>query len=414
MVDSNELRYSKGNPRPTAPKVMSGIRVLDFATVVAGPLCAGLLAEFGAEVIKVEHPGSRDSLWASRPGIDGTGFWWVVEGRNKRSITLNLRLPEGQELARRLIARSDVVVENFLPGTMASWNLSYEQIREINPRIVMVSVSGFGQTGPYRRKHSYDRIAVAMGGWSFVTGDPDRPPGRPGFMLADYGTGYVAALGAILALYHRDAQGGAGQQVDASLIDTALRMTERLIPAHDRLGEIRSRTGTRHPATAPADHFPTRDGGYLSVSAGSNRMFARLAKVMGRPDLIGDPRFATPKDRTRHSDLIHQIVGDWIAQHDRDEVARRLEEAGVPVGPIYTAADIVRDRHYVVREMVIEVDDPAIGPTKMPGVTPKLSETPGRIERGAPKLGEANRDIYGGLLGLSEDDLERLAAAGVI
>ena len=414
MADSGELRYSRGNSRPDAPKVLAGIRVLDFATVVAGPLCAGLLGEFGAEVIKVEQPGNGDTLRATLPAIEGTGLWWVVEARNKRSITLNLRLPEGQELARRLIARSDVIVENFLPDTMAKWNLGYDQIREVNPRIVMVSVSGFGQTGPYRRKHAYDRIAVAMGGWSFVAGDPDGPPGRPGFMLADYGTGYVAALGAILALYHRDAQGGAGQQVDASLIDTALRMTERLIPAHDRLGEIRSRTGTRHPATAPADHFRTRDGGYLSVSAGSNRMFARLAKVMGRPDLIDDPRFATPKDRTRHSDLIHQIVGDWIAQHDRDEVARRLEEAGVPVGPIYTAADIVRDPHYVEREMVIEVDDPAIGPTKMPGITPKLSETPGRIERGAPKLGEANRDIYGGLLGLTEDDLERLAAAGVI
>lgn len=394
--------------------VLHGIRVVDLTRNFAGPFCTQTLGDLGAEVIKVEQPGVGDTLRATLPAIDGAGLWWLVEGRNKRSITLNLRLPKGQELARRLIAKSDVMIENFLPGTMAKWNLGPEQVQAANPRIVTVSVSGFGQTGPLRRKHAYDRIAVAMGGWAFVTGDPDRPPGRPGFMLADYGTGYVAALGAMMALYHRDAQGGTGQQVDASLIDTTLRMTERLIPAFDRLGEIRTRTGIRHPATAPGDHFPTRDGGYVSVSAGSNRMFGRLCRAMGRPDLIEDPRFATPRDRTRHTDLVHEIVGEWMLQHDRDDIVRRLEEVGVPAGPIYSVADIVGQPHYVEREMVIEVDDPTVGPIKMPGVTPKLSKTPGRIERGAPKLGEANQAIYGGLLGLSEAELAELAAEGVI
>ena len=409
-----EPRYSTGNSRPGAPKALAGVRVLDFATVLAGPLCAGLLAEFGAEVIKVEQPGVGDTLRQVQPTLDGTALWWAVEARNKRSITLNLRVPEGQELARRLIAISDVVVENFLPGTMAKWNLSYEQIREVNPRIVMASVSGFGQTGPYHKKPAYDRVAVAMGGWASVTGDPDRPPGRPGFAVVDYATGVFSALGVLTALYNRDAQGGTGQHVDASLIDTALRMSEDLVSVYDRLGIARGRVGNRHPALAPGDHFQTRDGGYISMNAGSARMFPRLANLIGLPDLVTDPRFATPEARAKNTDAIHEIVAAWILQYDRDEAVRRLEEAGLPVGPIYTAEDIVRDPHFVEREMIIEVDDPAIGPTKMQGITPKLSETPGRVERGAPLLGEANREAYGGLLGLSDAELEHLAAAGVI
>ncbi|HEX2171594.1 MAG TPA: CoA transferase [Dehalococcoidia bacterium] len=414
MAEPTERRYSSGNPRPDAPTVLKGIRVLDLATMVAGPLCANLLADFGAEVIKVEQPGVGDTLRGTLPSIEGTSLWWVVEGRNKRSITLNLRVPEGQELARRLVAVSDVLIENFLPGTMDSWNLGFDRLRAINPRLVVTSVSGFGQTGPLRRKHAYDRIAVAMGGWSHVTGDPDRPPGRPGFVLADYGTGYTAALGTMMALYYRDAQAGTGQQVDASLIDTAIRVTDRLIPAYDRLGQIRTRTGIRHPNTAPGDHFPTRDGGYVSVSASNNRMFGRLAQAMGQPELIEDPRFNSPQNRTKHTELVHQIVTDWTLRHDRDEVVRMLEENGVPAGPVYTVEDIVREPHFIEREMVLEVEDPSIGPVKIPGITPKLSETPGRIWHGAPRLGEANREIYCGLLGLSEADLDRLEAAGVI
>ena len=414
MSDSRDLRYSNGNSRPDTPSVLTGIRVLDLASVVAGPVCAGILGEFGAEVIKVEDPGTGDALRAVLPQVDGTGLWWAVEGRNKRSITLNLRAPEGQDLARQLIAVSDVLVENFRPGTLAQWGLGYDRIKEINPRIILTSVSGFGQTGPYRRKPAYDPIAVAMGGWAYVMGDPDRPPSRPTIMLADYGTGFTAAIGTLLALYHRDARGGAGQQIDVSLVDTALRVTERLIPMYDRLGIIRERQGNRYPGSAPSDHFATRNGGYASLSAGSNRMFGRLAKAMGRPDLLEDPRFALVENRTQHSDLIHDIVAEWMLQHDRDEVVRILEEFDVPVAPIYTAEDIVRDPHYIEREMVIEVDHPTIGPTKMPGVTPKLSETPGRVVRGAPPLGEANREIYCGLLGLSEAELERLRAAGVI
>lgn len=412
MSQSPQTHYSRGNSQPDKPKALDGVRVLDFATVLAGPLCAGLLGEFGAEVIKVEQPGVGDSLRAIT--IEGEPYWWYVEGRNKKSITLNLRVPEGQELARQLITKSDVLVENFLPGTMDKWNLSYEQIKAINPKIIMCSVSGFGQTGPYRTKYAYDRIAVAMGGWSAVTGEPDRPPGRPGVAVVDYGTGFVAALGVLNALYYRDARGGAGQHVDASLLDTAIRMSEALMPAYDHKGVLRGRTGNRHPSMAPGDHFRTRDDQWISVNAGSDRIFPRLVGLMERPELLKDERFNSAGARIRHNAEVNDLVAEWIAQHDRDTLVQWLEEAGVPAGPIYTAEDMVRDRHFIEREMVIEVEDQTVGPLKMQGITPKLSETPGRVERGAPLLGESNREVYGGLLGLSDADLERLGREGVI
>ncbi|HEX2173138.1 MAG TPA: CoA transferase [Dehalococcoidia bacterium] len=412
MAEANQPRYSSGNPRPDAPKALGGLRVLDFSTVLAGPLCAGLLGEFGAEVIKVEQPGVGDTL--RQITVQDLPLWWLVEARNKRSITLNLRVPEGQDLAKKLITKSDVLVENFLPGTMAKWNLGYDQVRAVNPKIIFASVSGYGQTGPYRQKYAYDRVAVAMGGWAYVTGEPDRPPSRPGIALADYATGFVAALGVVTSLYHRDAQGGGGQQVDASLLDTAIRMSEALMPAYDKLGVIRERMGNRHPSMAPGDHYRTRDNQWVSLNAGSDRIFPRLIQLMDRPDLLKDPRFATAGARIKHNAEINDIVAEWVAEQDRDDLVRWLEEVGVPGGPIYTAKDMVADPHFIEREMVVEIDDPTAGRLKMQGITPKLSETPGRIERPAPTMGEANRDIYCGLLGLSEADLERLTKAGVI
>jgi crotonobetainyl-CoA:carnitine CoA-transferase CaiB-like acyl-CoA transferase len=392
---------------------LEGVRVLDLGTRIAAPFAATLLAEFGAEVYKVELPGSGDFLREIGPFVGDYSLWWAVDNRAKKSITLDLRHPEGRELFLRLVPHVDVIVENFRPGTLEEWGLDYPRLRSLNPQLILARVSVYGQTGPYRNRPGLDRIGIAFGGLLYLTGYPDRPPVRPGILVADYLTAVFNAFGIVLALLHR-ARGGSGQWIDLALYESVFRVLEYTAAAYDRLGLVRERQGNRLPNSAPLDNWETKDGQFVCIVAAGDVLFRRLAKAMGRPDLPEDPRFATLQARVAHAEEIHAIVGEWVSRHTAEEVERILVEAEVPVSRVYSIADIFADVHYRERESLITVDDPVIGPVRMQAVYPRLSETPGRVSRGAPQLGEHNDEVYGGLLQLSAAERERLRTLGVI
>ena len=398
----------------SSPLPLAGIRILDLGTRVAAPFAATLLGDFGAEVIKVELPGTGDFMRGIGPFADGYSLWWAVEGRNKKSITLDLRRPRGQELLKRLIAVSDVAVENFQPGTLEAWGLGYDSLRAINPGLILTRASVYGQTGPYRDRPGLDRIGIGFGGLLYITGYPDRPPVRPGVIISDYLTGVFNAFAIMMALYHRDVHRGAGQWVDLALYESVFRVLEHTVATYDRLGTVREREGNRLRNSAPLDNWETKDGEFMCIVAAGDGLFPRLARAMGRDDLVQDPRFASLTARVAHADEINAIVGDWVRQHTAAEVEALLLPAQVPVTRTYSIADIAADPHYAARADIVEVDDPTIGPLRMQGVYPRLSATPGRIQRGAPKLGEHNDEVYGTLLGLSAAEIAELRAAHVI
>jgi succinyl-CoA---D-citramalate CoA-transferase len=401
-----------GTQHPALP--LAGIRVLDLGTRVAAPFAATLLADFGAEVIKVELPGSGDFMRSIGPFVDGYSLWWAVEGRNKKSVTLDLRTPRGQELLKRLVAVSDVAVENFQPGTLEGWGLGYETLRAINPGLILTRASVYGQTGPYRDRPGLDRNGIGFGGLLYITGYADRPPVRPGVIISDYLTGVFNAFAVMMALYHRDVHRGAGQWVDLALYESIFRVLEHTVAAYDRLGTVREREGNRLRNSAPLDNWETQDGQFVCIVAAGDGLFPRLARAMEREDLLHDPRFATLRARAEHADAINAIVAAWVKQHTAAEVEAILVAAQVPVTRAHSIADIVADPHYTARADIVSVDDPTIGATRMQAVYPRLSETPGQIRRGAPRLGEHNREVYGDLLGLSIDEIARLEAEGII
>jgi crotonobetainyl-CoA:carnitine CoA-transferase CaiB-like acyl-CoA transferase len=398
----------------TAVGPLSGIRVLDVGTRIAAPFAATLLADFGAEVIKVEMPGKGDFLRHIGPFDQGYSLWWAVENRGKKSITLDLRRAEGQELFRQLVAHADVVVENFQPGTLESWNLGFEVLRQVNPKLILARVSVYGQDGPYAPRPGLDRIAIAFGGLLYLTGFPDRPPVRPGTLIADYLTGVFNAFAIVTALYYRDCKGGTGQWIDAALYEAIFRVLEYTAAAYDRLGEIRERSGNQLPNSAPLGNWQTKDGQFVCIVAAGDELFRRLANAMGRPELSDDPRFATLPARVEHAEEIHRIVGAWVAERTAEEVENILLAAEVPVSRIYSIADIFRDPHYAARGSILTVDDPVLGSLRMQGVYPRFSATPGRVVRGAPRLGEHNDEVYGSLLGLDEEQRSALRKAGII
>ncbi len=393
---------------------LKGIRVLDIGTRIAAPFAATLLADFGAEVIKVELPGQGDFLRSIGPFEDGYSLFWAVEGRNRKSVTLDLRKPRGQELFKRLVAVSDVVVENFRPGTLEGWGLGYDVLEPIRPGLVLSRASVYGQTGPYRQRPGLDRNGIAFGGLLYLTGYADRPPVRPGLLVSDYLTGVFNAFAIVMSLYHRDLRGGGGQCIDVSLYESVFRIMEHTVAAYDRLGAVREREGNRLRNSAPLDNWQTKDGKWLCIVAAGDGLFPRLVRAMGREDLLRDPRFATLAQRAAHGDEINGIVGEWVAAHTAEEIEGMLLPAEVPVSRAYSIADIFADPHYAARADIAVVDDPTIGPVRMQGVYPRLSATPGAVRRGAPKLGEHNREIYRDLLGLSASEIEELAAARVI
>lgn len=398
------------------PKMpLEGIRVLDIGTAVAGPFGPTLLGDFGAEVIKVELPGSGDLLRNIAPKYEGRSLFWSVEGRNKKSITLDLRQPKGQELLKKLVKISDVIVENFQPGTLERWNLGYEALKEVNEKIILVRVSGYGQDGPYKEKPGYDRIGQAVGGLINVTGYPDHPPVKAGFAICDYMTGIMNALATMIALYYRDInKDGKGQWADVSLCETMFRVSEFTASQYDKLGIIRERTGNRHPAASPGDAYKTKDDKWVVILVPGDAMFKRLIKAMGQEELIDDPRFKDPIKRVENADAINDIVAEWIGQYTMIEIRDILDAAEVPVAPIYNIKDIFEDPHYQARKAIIEVEDSLIGKVKMQGVFPRLSLTPGRVSGSAPDLGENNGEVYGGILGLSKEEIRRLYEEKII
>ena len=387
---------------------LDGVRILDIGTRVAAPFAATLLGDFGAEVVKVELPGTGDFMRTIGPFADGYSLWWAVEGRNKKSITLDLRRPAGQALFRRLVAHADVVVENFQPGTLEAWGLGYEALAAINPRLILTRASVYGQTGPYRDRPGLDRNGIGFGGLLYLTGHPDRPPVRPGIIISDYLTGVFNALAIMMALYHRDVHGGGGQWVDLALYESVFRILEHTLTAYDRLGIVREREGNRLRNSAPLDNWETRDGKYICIVAAGDGLFPRLARAIGREDLLRDPRFSSLADRAQNADAINAIVAEWCARHTAAEIETIMIAAEVPVTRAFSIADIASDPHYAARADIVTVNDATIGPVKMPAVYPRLSATPGRIQRGAPQLGEHNEEIYRGWLGLTDDELEAL------
>ncbi len=394
---------------------LSGVRVLDIGQLIAGPFGATMLGDFGAEVIKVEQPGAGDALRGTP--VDGKANRsgnWLVEGRNKKCVTLNLRVPAGQAILRELASQADVLFENFTPGTMEKWNLGWETLHALNPRLIMVRVSGYGQTGPYSRRAGYDRIALGFSGYMYPTGFPDRFPVRPAFPTADYNTGTFGALAAMFALYQRDAQGGEGQMIDLALYEPTFRITADMMTKFAKTGAIRERIGNRNPTFAPAGTFKTRDGRFVQIAAGGDKVWQRLAEAMAVPGLATDARYAKSRDRIARADELEQLLADWIAEHDFADIDARFAAANVPFGGIYTAADIAEDPHYEARDNVVSVPDDEEGTVVMPGVVPKLAATPGRIAFAGPPIGRHNAEIYGGLLGKSEAELAALAADGVI
>jgi crotonobetainyl-CoA:carnitine CoA-transferase CaiB-like acyl-CoA transferase len=392
---------------------LAGVRVIDLGTVLAGPFAATLLADFGAEVIKVELPGRGDTLRQLGPVRDGTSLWFAADARNKRSVTLDLRRPEGRDLLLRLVTVADALVENFIPGTLNGWGLDGETLRQANPRLIVARASGYGQTGPYRKRAGYDRVGVAFGGLWHITGSPDGEPVRPGTSLADYLTGTFGALGLMMALYHRDARGGAAQEVDASLFESIFRVMEYTAVHYDLEGAVRERSGNAGPA-APSGAFRSRDGRWVILAVAEDRMYGRLMRTIGRGDLAEESRYLTAPGRAADRGPIEDAIRAWMAERDAAEALAMLEEAAVPAAESTTIAEIFADPHYVARGMIATVEDPALGIVRMQGITPKLSETPGAVRRGAPLLGEHNAAVYGELLGISGEALKRLQQDGVI
>ncbi len=394
---------------------LEGVRVIEMGSLLAGPFCGQLLADFGAEVIKVEPPGKGDPMrvWG-RHRKEGRTLWWPIIARNKKSVTLNLREEEGQDLARRLVAEADVLVENFRPGTMERWGLGYDTLGELNPGLVMVRVSGFGQTGPYRERAGFGAIGEAMGGIRHVTGFPDEAPPRVGISLGDSLAATFGALGALSALYHREAHGGRGQVVDIGIYEGVLALMESTIPEYVLTGHVRGRTGTVLPFVAPSNIYPTSDDDYVLIAGNADTVFGRLADAVGHPEWAEDERYATHHARGENMEELDGMISEWTRGRTGDEVLKIMAGAGVPAGKVFTAKDMVEDPHYEARENVIEVEDPEIGPFPMQNVIPRLSETPGKVRWTGPKLGQHNAEVYEKVLGLGEEEQDDLRERGII
>lgn len=412
--------------RPLGP--LNGIRVLELGNLIAAPYVGRLFAEFGAEVIKVERPRTGDELRQWRLVRGTKSLLWSLHARNKKSITLDLHTPEGQEIILQLLPHVDVVLENFRPGTLEKWNLGFETMKAITPDLICVRISGYGQTGPYRDRPGFGGIAEAIGGLRNLTGYPDRPPTRVGVSLGDSLAGLFGAVGALMALLHRERQrnatpGGAaapasGQVVDVALYEAVFAMTESLLPEYDGYGVIRERTGNELPGLTPSNTYWCLDGKWVTIGGNADGVFKRLMRAIGRPAFADDPRFADNIGRTRRRELLDQTIGEWTALHTLDEVMTILIEAEVPAGPIYNASDIAEDPHFQERGM-LEAHEVAIesGEThivRFPGIVPKLSETPGETCWLGPDLGAHNDEIYRQLLGLPPERIEQLRHAGVI
>lgn len=392
---------------------LTGIRVLEMGSTVAGPFCGRLLADFGAEVIKIES-ADGDTVRSMGKRVDGRSLYAASIFRNKSLVSVDLRKAEGQELVRKLVRSCDVVVENFRPGALERWNLGYEHLAKVNPKLVMVRISGFGQDGPYAHRPGFGVIGEAVSGLRHITGDPDRPPARAAVSLTDYITGLYGAFGAVMALMVQR-QTGKGQYVDSALYECAFSFMEPHIPAFEKLGYVANRAGPRLPDNVPNNLYPTRDGSFIHIAAVGEPVFKRFLGVLGRPELSGDPRFRTAVDRSRHEDELNAIIEAWTTAHDLAALERLLHDADVPATRIYTMADIFRDPHYKARQAIVDAPDAELGSVRMANVVPRLSATPGRVRHaGGHVVGGDTRAVLRQVAGLSDAEIESLRAAGIV
>ena len=393
---------------------LADLRLIEMGTLLAGPFCGQLMGDFGAEVIKVEPPGKGDPMreWGQEKQ-HGMSLWWPVIARNKKSVTLNLREAEGQEIARELISKADFLLENFRPGTMERWNLSYEELKKINPGLIMIRVSGFGQTGPYSKRAGFGAVGESMGGLRYVCGDPKTPPSRMGISIGDSLAATFACIGGLTALHHRE-RTGEGQVVDSAIYEAVLNMMESLITEYDQAEYIRERQGSILPNVAPSNVYPTKDDNMLLIAANQDTVFKRLTEAMDRPDLAEDEKYMTHSARGANQVELDDIISRWTQTIDAAELEDMMSECGIPSGKIYRAPEMLEDAHFKAREAIIKTQHPKFGELMMQNVAPKLSATPGSVRRPGPELGQHNEEIYRNVLNYDDDRIAALLAAGII
>jgi formyl-CoA transferase len=390
---------------------LAGLKVVELGTLIAGPYCARLLGEFGAEVVKVETPGEGDPLRKWRQLHDGNSLWWYAQARNKKSVAVNLRDPDGQAVVRRLARDADIVVENFRPGTLEKWGLGYDVLARENARLIMVRLSGFGQTGPYKDRPGFGAIGESMGGMRYITGYPDRAPVRVGISIGDSLAALFGVIGALMALHHRT-QTGRGQVVDVALYEAVFAMMESMLPEFGLAGLVRERTGASLPGIVPSNTYACRNGKYVVIGANADSIFMRMMRAIGRDDLADDPLLATNDGRVKRTAELDAAIGEWTARHDLDRVLEVLDAAEVPSGRIYSIADIVADLHYQARGM-IEKHQLGDRELLLPGLVPKLSETPGETRWIGPRLGEHTDEVLAAV-GYRRDEIEAMRARGAV
>ena len=393
---------------------LSDLRVIEMGQLLAGPFCGQLLGDFGAEVIKVEPPAIGDPMrqWG-REKPHGKSLWWPVVARNKKSITVNLRVEEGQKIIKELVKDSDILIENFRPGTLERWNMSYETLSEINPRLIMVRVSGYGQTGPYSKRAGFGAIGEAMGGLRYVSGDPSTQPSRMGISIGDELAAMHACMGALMAIHARE-RTGKGQVVDSAIYESVLNMMESLVTEHHVAGYTRERTGPIIPNVAPSNIFETSDQQMILIAANQDGVFSRLCKVMDRPELSSDERYNTHSARGKNQRELDNLINNWTKTKNLKEVESLCNENGIPAGLIYKAKDMIEDPHFKAREAIIDIEHPEFGLIKMQNVAPKLSRNPGEVRQVGPRLGEHNNYVFLDILKRTKDEMSALKEAGVI
>jgi crotonobetainyl-CoA:carnitine CoA-transferase CaiB-like acyl-CoA transferase len=392
---------------------LQGIRVVEIGTLIAAPFAARLMAEFGADVVKIEAPGTGDPLRKWRKLHEGTSLWWYLQSRNKKSVCVNLKSEEGVEIVKRLAADADVVIENLRPGALEKLGLGWDVLHAINPKLTMVRISGYGQSGPYRDRPGFGAIGEAMGGIRYTTGEVDGAPARVGVSLGDSLASLHGVIGALMSLLRVKTGQGEGQVVDVSLVESVFNLMESLVPEYDLLNHVRERSGGALPGIAPSNTYRTEDGSYVVIAGNSDPIFKRLMHLIGRPDLADDPALAYNDGRVKQVEMLDQAITAWTSHHSTEDVLAALERAEVPSGRIYSVADIVADPHYQARDMLLQAQLPGGASVKMPGIVPKLSDTPGEVQWQGPTLGEHTSSVLGEL-GFTDDDIERLRQEGAV